>query len=59
MQGTDHLEPHPETSKNIAYYNEMNIDGNVALHSTLPAYFAALSQEIEDKQIALPIHIGE
>lgn len=59
MQGTDHLEPHPETSKNIAFYNEMNPDGHVALHSTLPAYFAALSQEIAEKQIQLPVHVGE
>lgn len=59
MQGTDHLEPHPETSKNVAFYNEMNADGNLAFHSTLPAFFAALSQEIAEKQLALPVHVGE
>lgn len=59
MQGTDHLEPHPATSENIAFYNENNPDGNIAVHSTLPAYLAALSQEIKDKNILLPVHTGE
>lgn len=59
MQGTDHIEPHPATAESIRFYNEHNPDGNVAVHSTLPAFFAALSQEIEDKNIVLPVHIGE
>ena len=59
MQGTDHLEPHPETSEHIRFYNENNPDKNIAIHSTLPAYFTALKQEIEGKGISLPVHIGE
>ncbi len=59
MQGTDHLEPHPMTSEAIRFYNANNPDGNQAIHSTLPTYFAALGQEIKDKSIVLPVHIGE
>ncbi len=59
MQGTDHLEPHPATSEHIRFYNEHNPDKNLAVHSTLPAYFAALKEEIEEKSIQLPVHVGE
>jgi len=59
MQGTDHLEPHPATSEHIRFYNEHNPDKNMAIHSTLPAYFSALKEEIEEKGIDLPVHVGE
>ena len=44
MHGSDHLEPPADTSAAVAYANQ-NMPGDRLLHSTLPAYFAALQQE--------------
>ena len=45
MYGTDHMEPSPHTPAAIAYANAHLADTRV-LHSTLPAYFQALSGQI-------------
>ena len=59
MRGTDHLEPRPELPEHIRYYNQHESSGRRALHSTLPAYLAAVSQELDDKSILLPSLRGE
>ena len=59
MRGTDHLEPRPELPEHIRYYNQHETAERRALHSTLPAYLAAVSQELEDKSILLPNLSGE
>lgn len=59
MRGTDHLEPRPELPEHIRYYNQHESTDRRALHSTLPAYLAAVSQEMEEKSILLPTLRGE
>jgi len=59
MRGTDHYEPRPNLSKTIRYYNQVNSGDRVAIHSTLPAYLAAVTQEIEDNQLELQLLKGE
>jgi len=59
MRGTDHLEPRPELPEHIRYYNQHKTSERRALHSTLPAYLAAVSQELEEKSILLPRLSGE
>lgn len=58
MRGSDHLEPRPELPETIAFYNEHQ-GKRRAIHSTLPAYFAAAAKELEEKGIALPLLKGE
>jgi alpha-mannosidase len=41
LQGNDHLEPQPEVPAAIAYAQD-HLDGDLLLHSTLPAYLAAV-----------------
>ncbi|MFZ3150458.1 MAG: glycoside hydrolase family 38 C-terminal domain-containing protein [Anaerolineaceae bacterium] len=58
MRGSDHLEPRPELPEHIRYYNQ-NSGSREAIHSTLPAYLAAATAELEEKQVSLPTIIGE
>ena len=59
MRGTDHLEPRPELPEHIRYYNQHETAERRAVHSTLPAYLAAVSQEIEKNAIDLQNLSGE
>ncbi|HBO34504.1 MAG TPA: hypothetical protein DD636_07190 [Anaerolineaceae bacterium] len=59
MRGTDHLEPRLELPEHIRYYNQRENSGRRAIHSTLPAYLAAVSQELDEKSIFLPSLKGE
>lgn len=59
MRGTDHLEPRPELPEHIRYYNQHEASDRKALHSTLPAYLAAVSQELEENSVRLPSLSGE
>ena len=59
MRGTDHLEPRPELPSHIRYYNDNQASERQAVHSTLPAYFAALTEQIEKDNIQLPTLVGE
>ncbi|MGB4594939.1 MAG: glycoside hydrolase family 38 C-terminal domain-containing protein [Anaerolineaceae bacterium] len=59
MRGTDHYEPRPNLPETIRYYNQVSDDGRVAVHSTLPAYLAAVTQEIEDSHLELQLLKGE
>jgi alpha-mannosidase len=59
MRGTDHLEPRPELPEHIRYYNQHETSDRRALHSTLPAYLAAVSKEVEEKSIDLQSLSGE
>ena len=59
MRGTDHLEPRPQLPEHIRYYNQHNASNRQAIHSTLPAYFAAISEQIETENIALRTIKGE
>jgi alpha-mannosidase len=56
MNGTDHMEPHPETSRAVAYVNA-HLENDRLVHSTLPEYFAAIQAEIDEDQI--PTVFGE
>ena len=56
MHGTDHMEPQPDTSVAIASA-EGRLDGDQIIHSTLPAYFAALQSDVSLDQ--LPVVRGE
>jgi mannosylglycerate hydrolase len=56
MYGTDHMEPPPNTSEAIAYADRM-LQGSHVIHSTLPAYIAALRSSLNDVQ--LPVVEGE
>lgn len=59
MRGSDHLEPRPELPEHIRYYNQHETSARRALHSTLPAYLAAETDEIEEKEINLQTLTGE
>jgi mannosylglycerate hydrolase len=58
MYGTDHMEPPRNTSEAIAYADEMLPETHV-LHSTLPAYLAAVRAEIEKGSLQFPTVTGE
>jgi len=45
MYGTDHMQPPPETARAIAY-TKGKLDGDKLIHSTLPAYIAAVQSAI-------------
>ena len=47
MHGTDHMEPPLNTSAALAYANG-RLEGDLLLHSTLPAYLAALQSAIQN-----------
>lgn len=59
MRGTDHLEPRPSLPEHIRYYNQHQSSDRQVLHSTLPAYLAAVSRQIEAESIELPTLVGE
>jgi alpha-mannosidase len=56
MLGTDHMQPPPNTSEAIAYADEM-LRGTHVIHSTLPAYVAAIQSAVRGK--SLPVVEGE
>ncbi len=56
MYGTDHMEPSPLAPAAIGYANTHLAEARV-LHSTLPAYFQALSGQLAEKE--LPVVVGE
>ncbi len=58
MFGTDHMEPPRETSTAIQFSNDQLKDYRV-IHSTLPAYHAAVLEQIERTQCELPTVTGE
>ena len=58
MYGTDHMEPPPETAKAIAY-TKGKLDGDSLIHSTLPAYIAAVRKSLRKTQYSLPVVTGE
>ncbi len=59
MRGSDHLEPRPELPEHLRYFNQHNQSERHAFHSTLPAYLAAVSNEISEKNISLQTLRGE
>lgn len=58
MYGTDHMEPHPNTSAAIAYANE-HLDGDSLIHSTLPDYLEAAQENLRETGEHIPVHRGE
>ena len=58
MYGTDHMQPPPETARAIAY-TKGKLDGDKLVHSTLPAYIAAVQSAISHQPSAIPTVIGE
>jgi alpha-mannosidase len=65
MQGTDHMFPQAETSTAVAYANR-NLESDTLIHSTLPAYLAAIQAEIDSaenssnkKALEIPTITGE
>ena len=58
MHGSDHVVPPANTSTAIAYANA-NLQGDVLLHSTLPAYVADLQAKIQTLKLSLPTVSGE
>jgi mannosylglycerate hydrolase len=58
MHGSDHVVPPADTSTAIAYANQ-HLQGDVLLHSTLPAYVAAVQAKIQDLKLDLPNVSGE
>ena len=59
MRGSDHLEPRPELPEHLLYFNQNNQSDRQALHSTLPAYLAAVSDEIAEQSLSLQTLHGE
>ena len=53
MQGTDHMQPPPDTSAALAYANG-RLDGDELIHSTLPDYLAAVQSAIQNQQSEIP-----
>ena len=58
MHGSDHVVPPADTSTAIAYANT-HLQGDVLLHSTLPAYVADVQAKIQDMKLSLPTVSGE
>jgi alpha-mannosidase len=58
MHGSDHVVPPADTSAAIAYANA-HLQGDVLLHSTLPAYVADLQAKIQALKLSLPTVTGE
>ena len=50
MQGTDHMEPVPETPGAIAYANDHLVEAKIC-HSTIPAYIQAVQSELNDRPL--------
>lgn len=58
MHGSDHIVPPAETSAAVAFANA-HLEGDVLLHSTLPAYIADLQAAVRSMNLAIPIVSGE
>jgi len=58
MYGTDHMEPPPETARAIAY-TRGKLNGDILIHSTLPAYIAAVQKSLRKTHYSLPVVTGE
>ena len=58
MYGTDHTTCTPQTSELIAKANALGIDDRL-LHSTLPAYIAAVQEELSASGAEIPTVHGE
>jgi mannosylglycerate hydrolase len=58
MQGGDHVEPQPATPAAIAYLQD-ELGGDRLVHSTLPAYFAAVRSKIQAEHLPIPTVSGE
>jgi alpha-mannosidase len=58
MFGTDHMEPPPDTSQAVRSANKLLKDYRV-VHSTLPAYYAAIQPVIQRRKSELPVVTGE
>jgi mannosylglycerate hydrolase len=56
MHGTDHMEPQPGTSAAVTFAENRLVDAQM-IHSTLPAYFAAIQAELDLEK--LPVVTGE
>jgi alpha-mannosidase len=56
MQGTDHMEPVPDTPAAIAFARG-KLDGDTLIHSTLPDYLDAVRPALGDRP--LPVVTGE
>lgn len=59
MRGSDHLEPRPALHQHLKAVNQAWEGQKVARHSTLPAYLAAATHEISEKQLSLETITGE
>ncbi|MCJ7693980.1 MAG: glycosyl hydrolase-related protein [Anaerolineaceae bacterium] len=59
MRGSDHLEPRPALTSQLPAINSILAPQTEALHSTLPAYLAAATEEIRQKDIELETIKGE
>lgn len=58
MQGFDHMEAVPGTSAAVRYARG-RLDGDILVHSTLPAYLAAAQASLKEKNITPPTVRGE
>ncbi len=58
MHGTDHMEPPRDTSSAIRSAAG-RLQGDRLVHSTLPAYFAAVSSAVRRRNLRLPVVRGE
>jgi mannosylglycerate hydrolase len=58
MQGTDHMEPPPDTSQAIQAAKG-KLDGDKLIQSTLPVYLTAIHYEIQKRKIEIPSVVGE
>jgi alpha-mannosidase len=58
MLGTDHMEPSPHTSATLAHANA-HLSGVRPVHSTLPAYFARVAEQVAELGADLPVLAGE
>ncbi len=58
MHGTDHMEPPRDTSSAIRSAAG-RLQGDRLIHSTLPAYFAAVSSAVRRRNLRLPVVRGE
>jgi mannosylglycerate hydrolase len=58
MHGTDHMEPPRDTASAIRSAAG-KLDGSRLLHSTLPAYFTAVSSAVRRRSLELPVVRGE
>ena len=58
MFGNDHMQPSPHTSSVIGYANE-RLQADRLIHSSLPAYLAAVQNQLDTKASPLPVITGE